>query len=290
MPSNTSRHTQVPVCAAGKTGRNRTRVPSCTANQMPDDHLAEVRKQFTRTAEVYAQLVQRTQERGLAGLVAISGAVATDRVLDVACGPGFLTMEFAKRCAAVVGFDATDAFVDLARAEAARRGLANIHFQHGDAEQLPFADASFDAVSCRAAFHHFSQPTRVLAEMVRVAAPAGRIVIADLLGSEDATKAGFHDRIEQLCDPTHVRALPASEFERMFVEAGLRIVRQPSSTLDYDVEEWISHGAPSDDIRRKILLLMESCLEDDRAGLRVRREDGRLRFSHYAVAFVLERA
>jgi ubiquinone/menaquinone biosynthesis C-methylase UbiE len=257
---------------------------------MTDEHLAEVRKQFTRTAEVYARLTQSTQERGLAGLVAISGAGATDRVLDVACGPGFLTMAFAKRCAEVVGFDATDAFVELARAEAARRELANIHFQHGDAEQLPFADASFEVVSCRAAFHHFSQPTRVLAEMVRVSTPAGRIVVADLLGNEDATKAGFHDRIEQLCDPTHVRALPASEFGRMFVEAGLRIVSQPCSTIEYDVEEWISHGAPADDVRRKILSLMESCLEDDRAGLRVRREDGRLRFSHYGMAFVLQRA
>jgi SAM-dependent methyltransferase len=199
-------------------------------------------------------------------------------------------MEFAKHCANIIGFDATETFIELARAEAARRGLSNIQFAEGDAEHLPFQAGTFAIVSCRAAFHHFSRPASVLAEMARVAAPAGRIVIADLLGSEDPRQAELHDHIEQLCDPTHVRALPVSEFERLFASAGLRIAFQRRATLDYDLEEWISHGAPEDRVRSEIVSLMESCLADDRAGLRVRREAGRLRFSHHGVAFVLEHA
>ena len=257
---------------------------------MTDDHLERVRAQFTRTAEAYARLMQTTQERGLAGLVALSGAGAGDRVLDVACGPGFLTMAFAQRCAQAVGFDATDAFIELARAEAARRGLTNLRFEHGDAEQLPYPDGAFEVVACRAAFHHFPRPARVLAEMVRVLAPGGRVVVADLLGSEDPDKAGLHDRIERLCDPTHVRALPVSELERSFAAAGLQIAVQRESSLDYDLEEWLSHGAPGDDARSEIVALMETCVDVDRAGLRVRREDGRVRFSHYGAAFVLQRA
>jgi ubiquinone/menaquinone biosynthesis C-methylase UbiE len=257
---------------------------------MADNHLERVRKQFSRTAEAYARLMRGTQAEGLSGLVAVSRAAPSDRVLDVACGPGFLSMEFAKHCAQVVGFDATDAFLELARAEAARRGLSNIRFEDGDAEHLPFQEGTFEIVSCRAAFHHFSRPACVLAEMARVNERAGRIVIADLLGSEDPRQAELHDHIEQLCDPTHVRALPVSEFERMFASAGLRIAFQRRGTLDYDLEEWISHGAPEDRERHEIVSLMESCLADDRAGLRVRRESGRLRFSHQGVAFVLEHA
>lgn len=258
---------------------------------MSDDHLSAVRRQFTRTAEVYAKMMQATQERGLTGLVAISGASTSDRVLDVACGPGFLTMAFAERCLRATGFDATDAFIELARAEAGRRGLGNIDFLYGDAQALPFSDASFEVVSCRAAFHHFSRPSRVLEEMVRVLAPKGRIVIADLLGSDDSTKASLHDRIERLCDPTHVRALPASEFTRMFAESGIHVLDRYPGSLDYDVEEWISHGAPAEDARSEIIRLMESCLEEDRAGLRVRRrEDGKLLFSHQTAAFVVARA
>jgi len=256
---------------------------------MGDDHLERVRAQFTRTAETYARLIRATQEQTLSSIVAMSRATSSDRVLDVACGPGFLSMAFAKHCADVVGFDATDAFIELARREAAQRGIRNVCFQHGDAEQLPFADGHFNIVSCRAAFHHFLRPARVLAEMMRVLETTGRIVVADLLGSEDPEQAKLHDHIEQLCDPTHVRALSISEFKRIFAAAGLRITAQRQGSIDYDLEEWISHGAPDDGAHREILSLMESCLADDRAGLRVRREGGRLRFSHHGAAFLLER-
>jgi ubiquinone/menaquinone biosynthesis C-methylase UbiE len=255
---------------------------------MADSHIDRIREQFTRTADVYARMRQTTDERGLEALVGLSGAKPTDRSLDVACGPGFLTLAFARRCGEATGFDATDAFLDLARAEAAERGLANVRFEYGDAEQLPFADASFEVVSCRAAFHHFPRPERILAEMVRVTAPKGRILVADLLGSEVAAQAELHDRIEQLCDPTHVRAVPESEFARLFTAANLTTVHQVGSTFDYDLDEWIAHGAPKDDARREIVSLMESCVEDDRAGLRVRREAGSLQFSHRTAAFVLE--
>lgn len=252
-------------------------------------HLDRIREQFTRTADVYARMRQTTDERGLEALVGLSGATTTDRVLDVACGPGFLTMAFARRCAGATGFDATDAFLALARDEARERGLGNVRFEHGDAQELPFEESSFDVVSCRAAFHHFPNPERVLTEMTRVAAPGGRLLVADLLGSEDAQRAELHDRIEILCDPTHVRALPESAFHRLFADAGLVIAHQIHSTLDYDLDEWIDHGAPEETARSEIRSLMESCLEEDRAGLQVRREDGGLRFTHQAAVFVLSR-
>jgi len=252
-----------------------------------NSHLDLIREQFTRTAEIYARTRQATDERGLEALVGLSGATSTDRSLDVACGPGFLTLAFARRCAEATGFDATDAFLDLARAEAEARGLRNVGFEHGDAERLPFADSSFEVVSCRAAFHHFPRPGQVLAEMIRVVTPGGRILVADLLGSEDADQAELHDRIERLCDPTHVRALPESEFARLATDAGLTTVHQVRSTLDHDLDEWMTHGAPGEAAGREIISLMESCLVDDRAGLHVRHEDGRLRFTQQVAVFVL---
>ena len=257
---------------------------------MTDPHLDHIRKQFTRTAEVYAQMRQTTDERGLEALVGLSGATPEDRALDVACGPGFLTLALARRCAETTGFDATDAFLGMARAEAEDRGLCNVRFENGDAEHLPFPDASFEVVTCRAAFHHFSRPARVLAEMARVSAPKGRILVADLLGSEDTAQAELHDQIERLCDPTHVRALPVSEFSGLFADAALTTLHDIRSTVDYELNEWIAHGAPEEEARREILFLMESCLAEDRAGLRVRKEDGCLRFTHQVAAFVLERA
>ena len=256
---------------------------------MATETIERIQAQFTRTADVYARMRQTTDQRALDGLVAICEPPASARALDVACGPGFLTMALAKRCARATGFDATDAFLDLARGEAKERGLQNLDFQQGDAERLPFADASFDLVTCRAAFHHFPRPERVLAEMARVAAPGARILVADMLGSEQPAQAELHDRIEILCDPTHARALPPTAFQRLFQEAGLTLAREIRSSLDYDLDEWIAHGAPPDDARRQIVALMESSVADDGAGLKVRREEGRLRFSHQTAAFVLEK-
>ena len=147
-----------------------------------------IREQFTRQAEAYARMRQATDEGALKGLVALAHTAPSDRVLDVACGPAFLTMAFAEACGSAVGLDATDAQLDLARREAERRGLANLSFVSGEAEQLDVDDGSFDIVSCRAAFHHFAEPEAVLREMVRVARPAGALLIVDMLTSEDAAK------------------------------------------------------------------------------------------------------
>ncbi|MEW6268329.1 MAG: methyltransferase domain-containing protein [Thermodesulfobacteriota bacterium] len=256
---------------------------------MAEGNVDEVRAQFTRQAEVYARMRQATDQKGLDGLVALSGAKAGDRALDVACGPGFLTMTLATRASHATGFDATEAMLDLARAEAARRGLANVEFLSGDAEALPFPDASFDVLCCRAAFHHFARPGRVLAEMVRVACPGAKLLIADMLGPEDATKAAYRDRMERLCDPSHAHTLSEAELRALFEAAGLGIAFAATTPFEIDVEDWIAHGGPSAEVAAELRELVAACLDDDRAGIVVRRVGDRLAFSYDAAAFVLSR-
>ena len=125
--------------------------------------------------------------------------------------------------------------------------------------------------------------------MTRVMRPEGRVLIADMIASEDPDKAAYHNRMERLCDPTHVCALPLSAFENLFSHAGLAIVLRPTSVLHYDVGEWIAHGGPCAADAEQIVSLMEASTDPDRSGLNVRRENGTLRFSHTAVAFVLRR-
>src|SRR5689334_17030270 len=117
-------------------------------------HLERIRAQFTKQWDVYARMRQTNDERPLAGLVRLTGIRPGQRLLDVACGPGFLTRAFARAGADATGLDATEAFLAFARAESADAGLANAEFRAGDAERLPFDDATFDVVTCRAAFHH----------------------------------------------------------------------------------------------------------------------------------------
>src|SRR5262245_41943669 len=79
---------------------------------------------------------------------------ADDAALDVACGPGSVVCAFAPHVRRAEGLDATEAMLAEARRLTMERGLANVAWHWGDAYALPFADAAFDIVSCRYAFHH----------------------------------------------------------------------------------------------------------------------------------------
>jgi ubiquinone/menaquinone biosynthesis C-methylase UbiE len=108
------------------------------------------------------------------------GLGESERVLDVACGPGNFSREFARAVGPdglVVGIDASRTMLERGAEENRNAGLSNLILVRGDATALPFVDASFDAVCCFAALHLFSDPFAALDEMRRVLAPGGRIAI-----------------------------------------------------------------------------------------------------------------
>ena len=105
-----------------------------------------------------------------------------DGVLDIACGPGNFTREFARlvgRNGLAVGFDSSPTMLARAVEEtpAARGPRGNVAYVRGDATKLPFRSESFDAVCCFAALHLFDEPFRALDEMARVLTPGGRIAL-----------------------------------------------------------------------------------------------------------------
>jgi ubiquinone/menaquinone biosynthesis C-methylase UbiE len=100
-----------------------------------------------------------------------------DGVLDVACGPGNFSRQFARvvgPTGLVVGIDASPTM--LRRAVGDSNGT-NLAYVRGNAVALPFRDASFDAVCCFAALHLFADPMRALDRMTEVLTPGGRIAI-----------------------------------------------------------------------------------------------------------------
>jgi SAM-dependent methyltransferase len=103
-----------------------------------------------------------------------------DGVLDVACGTGNFSREFARSAGPdglVVGIDVSETMLARAVDYTRAAGLEQVAYVRGDAQELPFRDASFDAVCCFAAFHLFADPMRALDRMTAVLTPGGRIAL-----------------------------------------------------------------------------------------------------------------
>lgn len=99
-----------------------------------------------------------------------------DQVIDVGCGPGNYTRHLARASVSglTVGLDASEAMVAAA---AERGGGENLAYIRGDACALPFEDESFDVVCSVGVVHMIDRPMVAIAEMVRVLAPGGRLVV-----------------------------------------------------------------------------------------------------------------
>jgi SAM-dependent methyltransferase len=134
----------------------------------------EAFKQFERTgyskvAEGYDKATaQVTAQVNDAVLDAVETGSGT-RLLDVACGPGWLSTAAAQRGAIVTGLDFAQNMLTIARAR-----CPDAAFHEGDAEGLPFEAGQFDAVVCNLGFPHFPTPERAIAEAFRVLKPGGR--------------------------------------------------------------------------------------------------------------------
>jgi arsenite methyltransferase len=143
------------------------------------------------------------------------------RVLDVASGPGTTALLLAEEFGVQVhGVDLGETSVARARALTAERGLDDrVRFHVGDAEQIPFDDATFDAVICECAFCTFPAKPVAAAEFARVLRCGGRLGLTDVtldlarLDPQLVTLAGY---VACLAD-----ARPAAEYETLLAAAGL---------------------------------------------------------------------
>ena len=232
------------------------------------DHNEIVKQSFTVQARAYAAQPWIADADRMLRLLAIAKLKSEDRILDVACGPGYVTEAFSQQCREAVGIDLTEAPLRIAEERCRARGLENVRFLAGDVQQLPFADGEFDLAVCRLAVHHFAQPQRVLDEMARVCRRGGTILLEDTVASEHAGRAAYQHQIEVLRDPSHTRTLPLCEVLVLFRDAGVEIHTVATGMIDLEAERWLAttktQPGPAAEVRR----LFEADMARDLSGMR----------------------
>jgi SAM-dependent methyltransferase len=149
-------------------------------------------------------------------------------VLDAASGPGYVAAAAAQRGAQVTALDFSVAMLEMARSQ-----NPGIEFREGDAEALPFADGSFDAVVMNFGMLHLAQPERAVSEALRVLRPGGRYAFTVWAKPEEAVGFGIildavrkhgNPDVPLPPGPAFFRFSDASECDRILKVAGFRNV------------------------------------------------------------------
>jgi ubiquinone/menaquinone biosynthesis C-methylase UbiE len=240
----------------------------------------QVQREFARQADSMANAPAFRNRTVLERMAALVAACPGQRVLDLACGPGIVAEVVAPFASELVGVDLTPAMVRLAEQRFTDSGLTNGRFLVAQAEQLPFADDSFAVVVTRLSLHHFPDVQQVLAELRRVMAAHGTLIVADVISVEDPGAADLHNALEQLRDPSHVRMLSRTTFLNELEKAGFSIQSEESWEQQRSFGEWAQIVA--DPSRTAPLLQVMKSLVSGRqqAGINLREVSGEVHFTH----------
>jgi SAM-dependent methyltransferase len=198
---------------------------------------------FAVDAGAYDRFMGRYSVRLAPSFADFAGIAAGRRVLDVGCGPGALTTELVQRlgAAAVAAVDPSERFV-----AAARERHPGVQVRIAAAEELPFADAEFDAALAQLVVHFMDDPVRGLAEMVRVTRNGGVVAacVWDHAGGHTPL-APFWDAVHELdpdaTDESHLAGGHEGHLTELCTKAGLRDVEEtalPVSVEHATFEEW----------------------------------------------------
>jgi SAM-dependent methyltransferase len=172
----------------------------------------------------------------------VEWAAGAGTALDVASGGGHVTRRLREAGLEVVSCDPAPGM----RPDVVCR-----------AEELPFADGSFDIVACRVAAHHFDDVEAAVREMGRVARHL--VLIVDNLWTSDIAEEA--DRVR---DPSHVRNYREAEWRQLFAAAGLEVEEARTMERPILLEPWLERAGCEGEDAERVRGLLRERIEGDR--------------------------
>ena len=236
-----------------------------------------VRDQFARQSQRYGRSHILADVADVEDALQYIPLAAPARVLDVATGAGHTGLHLASLGHDVTLSDLAGPMLHRVAEAAAARGLT-VQLREHPAETLPYADESFDLVTCRVAPHHFSVPAKFLSEATRVLVAGGWFLLIDgtVADDEPEAEAWLHE-VEKLRDPSHQRFLTSRAWTELCAAAGLtvrwtdiHVKKQP------DLNWYFETAGTSEENRRRVLKLIEAAPSSARRVFKLESEGGKI--------------
>jgi ubiquinone/menaquinone biosynthesis C-methylase UbiE len=164
------------------------------------------------------------------------------RVLDVACGTGILLQRLLAQLPDVEAYGVDVSEDMLAQAQIALKDLPNVHLERvkigaGETAGLPYAQETFDLITCTNALHDMPEPTGMLAGLRRLLAPGGQLVVEDFAPREPRFFWTAFEWLLWQLEGSPVRAYTLSEAQSLCQQAGLRVAKGKVFAVG-----WLWHG------------------------------------------------
>lgn len=202
------------------------------------DAKALSQQRFARFAQRYVNSEEHATAVDLDLLAQLAAPQPDWLMLDIATGGGHTALRLAPHVAQVVASDLTPAMLEAAEAYISGQGVSNVRYEQADAEALPFADETFDLVTCRIAPHHFPDVAQFVREVYRVLKPGGRFALQDQHVPEDADAAAWINRLEKLRDPSHHVTYSQDQWTGFIEDAGLEIAAIAQVVKPHNLDKW----------------------------------------------------
>ncbi|SDN67061.1 Methyltransferase domain-containing protein [Paenibacillus sp. yr247] len=211
-----------------------------------------VQQQFAKHADKYVTSESHAKGDDLALLLSWLPLENTWNVLDIATGGGHVAKQLSAHVRQVIATDLTRPMLAAAADHLKQAQCNNVTFVVADAEQLPFLDSSFDAVTCRIAAHHFPHPHLFLIEAARVLKPGGKLVLIDNVAPADEALRRFMNTFEAMRDTSHVRCLSVLEWQSLAEKAGLHVEQSELNRKQHKFAAWVMRTAENEEQAKNV--------------------------------------
>ncbi|WP_113672091.1 class I SAM-dependent methyltransferase [Vallitalea guaymasensis] len=237
---------------------------------------SKIIEQFNKGARNFNDWSVTQDEKSIKALADFCELSKSDIVLDIACGTGAFSLLAARYADNVKGIDISKGMINIAKENAKKRELDNVHFYCQNVEDIDVDNQLFSLVISRSAFHHMKRYKNVFLQMVRCCKTDGRICIQDIISYDNKKLDNYFEEMEQLIDKSHYRSYTKREFFNLYKENNIKVLGLFESESNMDFYDYVEHTMQNDISRKNIDKLLMKGLDDEEIASCLVEKNGRI--------------